>query len=84
MILWNEAGEATESTIANLAVELDGALCTPPVACGLLPGVARAELLARGVLRERRLSLDEIRGAPRHFLLNSVRGLFPAVLDPAE
>jgi para-aminobenzoate synthetase/4-amino-4-deoxychorismate lyase len=84
VILWNEAGEVTESTIANLAAEIDGALCTPPVACGLLPGVARAELLARGVLRERRLSLDDLRGAPRLFLLNSVRGLVPAVLDPPE
>ena len=83
VILWNEAGEATESTIANLAVELDGALCTPPLECGLLPGVARAELLARGALRERRISLEELRAAPRLFLLNSVRGLFPAVLDPA-
>ena len=84
VILWNEAGEATESTIANLAVEIDGALCTPPVDGGLLPGVARAELLARGVLRERRISLEELRGASRLFLLNSVRGLFPAVLDPAD
>ena len=84
VILWNAAGEATESTIANLAVEIDGALCTPPVECGLLPGVARAELLARGVLRERRISLDDLRGAARVFLLNSVRGLFPAVLDPAD
>jgi len=83
VILWNEAGEVTESTIANLAVELDGALCTPPVECGLLPGVARAELLARGVLRERRISLDDLRAAPRLFLLNSVRGLFPASLDPS-
>ncbi len=83
-MLWNEAGEATESTIANLAVEIDGALYTPPVECGLLPGVARAELLARGVLRERRIALEELRGAARVFLLNSVRGLFPAVLDPAD
>lgn len=84
VILWNDVGEATESTIANLAVELDGALCTPPVDCGLLPGVARAELLARGVLRERRLSLDDLRAAPRLFLLNSVRGLIPAVLDQVQ
>ncbi|MGD9613297.1 MAG: aminodeoxychorismate synthase component I [Kiritimatiellia bacterium] len=84
VLLWNDAGEATESTRANLAVEIDGALCTPPVDCGLLPGVARAELLARGVLRERRISRDELRGAPRLFLLNSVRGLFPAALDPAD
>ena len=81
VILFNEDGEATESTIANLAVEIDGALCTPPVECGLLPGTARAELLARGVLRERRITLEELHTAARVFLLNSVRGLFPASLD---
>ena len=81
VILYNEAGEATESTIANLAVEIDGALCTPPVECGLLPGTARAELLARGVLRERIIPVADLRAASRLFLLNSVRGLFPAVLE---
>lgn len=81
VILCNEDGEATESTIANLAVEIDGVLCTPPVECGLLAGTARAELLARGVLRERRIPLDLLRARPRLFLFNSVRGLFPAVLD---
>jgi para-aminobenzoate synthetase / 4-amino-4-deoxychorismate lyase len=81
VILFNENGEATESTIASLAIEIDGLLCTPPVECGLLPGVARAELLARGCLHERRIPLAALRSAPRLFLLNSVRGLFPALLD---
>ncbi len=84
VILFNAEGEVTESTIANLAVEIDGALCTPPAECGLLPGVARAELLARGVLRERRIARAELRAAARVFLLNSVRGLFPVALDPAD
>ena len=82
VLLYNEDGEATESTLANLAVEIDGVLCTPPVECGLLPGVARAELLARRLLCERRIPLALLRASPRIFLLNSVRGLFPAVLDP--
>jgi para-aminobenzoate synthetase / 4-amino-4-deoxychorismate lyase len=81
VILFNEDGDVTEFTIANLAVEIDGVLCTPPVDCGLLPGTARAELLARGVLRERRIAVDELRNSPRLFLLNSVRGLVPAVWD---
>ncbi len=81
VILFNEDGEATEFTIANLVAEIDGALCTPPVECGLLPGTARAELLARGMLRERRITLDELRKSPRLSLVNSVRGLVPAVWD---
>ena len=81
VILYNEANEATESTIANLAAEIDGVLCTPPVECGLLPGTARAELLARGLLREQIIPLTRLRECPRLFLLNSVRGLLPAVVD---
>ena len=82
VVLYNEANEVTESAIANLAVEIDGVLCTPPIDCGLLPGVARAELLARGALRKQVIPVARLRESPRLFLLNSVRGLFPAVLDP--
>ena len=81
VILYNADNEATESTIANLAAEIDGVLCTPPVACGLLPGTARAELLDRGILREQIIPVSLLQQSPRLFLLNSVRGLFPVVLD---
>lgn len=84
VILFNENKEITESTIANVVMEIEGVLCTPPVECGLLPGTARRELLARGLLRERILPLSSLRGSPRLFLLNSIRGLLPAVLDLPE
>ena len=81
VLLYNEDGHATESTIANLVVEIDGTLFTPPVECGLLPGTARADLLDRGLLQERPIPLPLLRTCPRLYLLNSVRGLFPARLD---
>ena len=84
VVLFNEDGLATESTIANLVAEIDGTLCTPPLECGLLPGTARADLLARGLLREQTIPIHRLRECPRLFLLNSVRGLFPAVLDAVE
>jgi branched-subunit amino acid aminotransferase/4-amino-4-deoxychorismate lyase len=73
VILWNGLGEATESTIANLVVEIDGRRVTPPVSCGLLPGTMRAELLANGEIVEGRFSVDALRSAPI-WLVNSVRG----------
>ncbi len=76
VLLFNEKGEATESTIANLAVEIEGKLCTPPVRCGLLPGTLRAELLERGELFERAITVEEMLRSPRVFLLNSVRGMY--------
>ena len=73
VVLWNEAGEVTETTIANIAIECKGRLITPPVRCGLLAGVFRNAMLAQGKLAEAPITLDELREAPRIFLLNSVR-----------
>jgi para-aminobenzoate synthetase/4-amino-4-deoxychorismate lyase len=77
VVLFNEHGEVTESTIGNLAVEIAGALCTPPVACGLLAGTFRAQMLSRGLLRERVITVAELLRARRVWLMNSVRGLYP-------
>ena len=76
VLLLNERGEVTESTIANVAVEIEGKLCTPPVECGLLPGTLRADLLERGTLIERGISVEDVLRSPRVLLLNSVRGLY--------
>ena len=73
MLLWNSDRELTESTIANVVVKLDGELVTPPVDCGLLPGVFRAELIERGEIRERVVTLEELSRAEEIFLVNSVR-----------
>jgi para-aminobenzoate synthetase/4-amino-4-deoxychorismate lyase len=80
VILWNERGEATESTRANLVVELEGRLYTPPVACGLLPGTFRAELVERGEVAERVLTLEDVRQARALWLVNSVRRWMAAEL----
>lgn len=76
VLLWNERGELTESTIANLVVARGGELLTPPVACGLLPGAARAQWLAEGRLREAVIRVEDLAGCDKIFLLNSVRGLW--------
>jgi para-aminobenzoate synthetase / 4-amino-4-deoxychorismate lyase len=74
VLLVNERGELTESTIASLVLRLDGALWTPPLASGLLPGVFRAALLARGEVRERVLHPGDLDRAEEVWLVNSVRG----------
>ena len=81
VLLWNERGELTESTIANLVVELDGRLFTPPVNCGLLPGVQRARLLENNTVSTRIIRPDEISCCTRIFLANSVRGLWEVDLE---
>ena len=76
VLLVNSRGEVTESTIANVAVEIEGRLCTPPVACGLLPGILRGDLLERGALIEQCITVEQLLGSPRVLLLNSVRGMY--------
>ena len=78
VVFLNERGELTEGSITNLFVERDGKLLTPPLACGLLPGTLRAELLATGRAQEAVLTLADLDTAEAVWLGNSVRGLLPA------
>jgi para-aminobenzoate synthetase/4-amino-4-deoxychorismate lyase len=80
VLLVNAAGRVTESTIANLAVRLDGVWWTPPIEDGLLPGTARAVLLRDRTLHERSISVEEVRSADELALVSSVRGWRPALL----
>ncbi len=76
ILLFNNRGELTESTIANLALWLDGKWRTPPVCCGLLAGTMRAELVERGEWIEAIIHREQLTPASRLRLCNSVRGLF--------
>ncbi len=80
VLLANEQGELTEFTIGNLVLDLDGAQVTPPREAGLLAGVMRAELLARGELRERPVRVDDLARARALWLVNAVRGRVPVRL----
>jgi para-aminobenzoate synthetase/4-amino-4-deoxychorismate lyase len=82
VLLVNGEGEVTESTIANLVVELDGEQVTPPLDAGLLPGVLRAALIARGEVRERALRPADVLRARRIWLVNALRGRLEARLVP--
>ena len=73
VIFFNERDEVTESRIANIVVSIDGQLFTPPVSSGLLPGTFRAELLAQGKIKERVITVEELKSAREFFLINSVR-----------
>jgi branched-subunit amino acid aminotransferase/4-amino-4-deoxychorismate lyase len=76
----NAAGCVTETSVANVAALIDGVWWTPPLDDGLLPGTERAALLDAGELRERSLTLDELRAADAIEVVNSVRGRQRAVL----
>ena len=46
MLFFNQHDELTEGGRSNVFVQIDGRWLTPPLSCGLLPGVQRAAMLA--------------------------------------
>ncbi|WP_052296256.1 aminotransferase class IV [Spirochaeta thermophila] len=78
-LYWNTRGCVTETGFANILLEVGGVLFTPPEEDGLLPGVYRAHLLARGKIRVRPLRVEDLAQGRIH-LINSVRGFMPARL----
>jgi para-aminobenzoate synthetase/4-amino-4-deoxychorismate lyase len=82
MLFFNAEGELTEGGRSNVFVKLQGRWYTPPLACGVLPGVMRSVLLDDPDWRasERRLSRDDLLAAEALVLCNALRGALPATL----
>ena len=80
VLLWNPDGFLTETTIANIVVDMDGERFTPPVNCGLLGGTYRQWMLDQGEIRERKIHMDELPRVRGIALINSVRGETQALL----
>lgn len=81
VLLYNDRGEITESTIANVLARIGGRLCTPPVGCGLLAGTLRAWLLEEGCISECVITVDEILACEEVYLMNSLRGMYPVTVE---
>lgn len=77
-LLLNTAGRLAEASAANLFLVLDGALVTPPVSEGALPGVMRAAVLDAVAVVERPVAADELSRADEVFLTSSL-GVRPVV-----
>lgn len=81
-ILLNEHGQVTEESLSNLFAVRDGTMLTPPVHCGLLPGVTRATVLELAAemgleCRETPIAAGEIFDCDEVFLTNSLMEIMP-------
>jgi 4-amino-4-deoxychorismate lyase len=74
VIFLNERGEVCDGSITTVFFDRGRGMRTPPLACGLLPGVLRASL---GVPEE--ILLAEDLPNLRLWVGNALRGLIPAV-----
>jgi len=81
MLYLNERGELCEGSRSNVYVYLDGQWITPPVSCGLLPGVQRQALLDEELAVEGVLTREMLAQAQGLRLSNALRGWFDVELD---
>ena len=79
-VLYNDAGEITECTRGNVAVLWNDQWVTPPLSCGLLPGVGRALALRGGRVREGVVRLQDLPQVRGWAFVNSLRGWLDADL----
>lgn len=80
VLLLNERGELCEGSSTSIFVETpEGALLTPPLDSGILPGVLRADLIRERKARGQAMTPEEIAGR-QLFVGNSLHGLIAATL----
>ena len=79
----NEKGEVTEGSYTNIFLQKNGKLITPPVSCGLLPGVLRNHLLHEypDLVEEAPFIMKDIEQSDALYVGNSVRGLVRVILN---
>ena len=77
VLFLNEQGEVTEGSISTLFIKKDDLFYTPPLACGLLPGVFRTHFMAQTPARvvEKILFPADLAAADAIYVANSVRGM---------
>jgi len=83
-LMRNYRGELAEFSTANLFIVKGGAVLTPPLAAGLLPGITREFLFEVGAdagvpVREQALKDPDLFGADEVFLTSTTREIVPIV-----
>ena len=74
-ILLNTDNCLAEGSASNLFFVRNGVVCTPSVACGLLPGIVRMFVLSALPVEEGMYDLDALTSADEVFVTNSLMGV---------
>ena len=80
VLLWNENQQITECSIYNIAIFKNNRWITPPLKCGLLNGIMRAELIKQEIIHEDIVNLSDLNKTTKIMLFNSVRECIKAIL----
>jgi branched-chain amino acid aminotransferase len=81
-ILCGGDGSIAEGSTSNVFAIVGGEVRTPPPEVGILDGITRAKVIGlckeNGIpFAERRISIEELRGAAEAFLTSATRGVLP-------
>ncbi len=82
MLAPTPSGRLSDGGRSTLVAHLDGALLTPPLEDGALPGVGRRVLLEAGLVREAPLAWEDLARARSLGLVSALRGV--RIVDRAE
>ena len=73
----NTRGEICECSSSNIFFSSEGSIVTPPVSCGMLPGIVRGFLCDRYDVTERCIMPEDLMTFDECFITNSVMGIMP-------
>lgn len=75
-IYYNHERQLLETSIGNIVLKIEDQLYTPPVHLGLLNGIYRQSLIAENKLKEKVLTVKNLKQAQAIYGCNAVRGLY--------
>jgi para-aminobenzoate synthetase/4-amino-4-deoxychorismate lyase len=82
VLFMNERDEITEGAISNVFIVVGDRWYTPPLDCGVLPGIFRQHILeTNDAASEKVLRLEDLKEADEIYICNAVRGLREVVLE---
>jgi branched-chain amino acid aminotransferase len=84
VIFLDTEGHIAEASASNIFIASGGELATPPLSCGVLPGITREAIIELAAtldvqVTERPVEPSELAGADEAFLTSSLRGVAPLV-----
>ena len=78
-LFFNTRGELCETATANVFLVKDGAILTPPLSSGCLPGTMRQRVMKQVEVKEIVLAEIDVASADEMFLTSAIRGVVPVV-----
>ncbi|GIX41331.1 MAG: aminodeoxychorismate synthase, component I [Leptospiraceae bacterium] len=80
VLFQNKEGFITEGSFTNIIIKIKNEFYTPPKEAGILNGILRQKLIQKGRVKEKNITLVELKEANQIYLINSVRGIIKGYL----